>query len=127
MGMAEQGSLWHDSIEDAIGSAIHALGGAKKVAKLLWPALADSKPETAYTRLKHCLNPDKAEKLALDEFFLIARKARELGEHSIAMYFGRDVGYEISPLEAEEIEKRARREKLQWHLAEVARLAQEDG
>lgn len=124
--MAEQGVLWDDCIEDAVGTAVKALGGAKKVAKLLWPALADSKPETAYTRLKHCLNPEKAEKLGLDELLLIARKAREVGEHSIARYFGRDVGYEFVALEAEEIERRARKERIQWHLAEISRLSQDD-
>lgn len=122
MSKQVQVPLWHDSIEDAVGTAVQALGGAKKVAEVLWPAL---KPETAYSRLKHSLDPDKPEKLSLGELLMIARMARARGEHSIAQYFGRDVGYEVMPLNNEEIEKKVRREKMRWHLAEVARLSQE--
>ena len=123
--MADQGQLWDDCIEDAIGTAVKALGGPKKVARMLWPALEASNPETAYTRLKHCLDPERKDKLSLGELLLIARKAREIGEHSIARYFGRDVGYEFAPLDSEELERRARNEQIQWHLAEVSRLTQE--
>lgn len=123
--MVEQSFLWHDSMEDAVGTAVKALGGPKKVVTLLWPALAESKPETAYTRLMHCLNPEKCEKLSFSELLLIARRAHDIGEHSIAKYFGSSVGYDIVPVESEELVKRARREKMKWHLAEVARLAQE--
>lgn len=124
--MAEQVPLWFDNIEEAVKHAVLVLGGPKKVAKLLWPALADSNPETAYTRLMHCLNPEKKDKLDLSEFLLIARKARDVGEHSVAKYFGRAVGYDVTPIDAAELEKRARKEKIQWHLAEMARLAQDD-
>jgi hypothetical protein len=123
--MADQGQLWHDCIEDAIGTVVQVLGGAKRVAVLLWPALASAKPETAYTRLRHSLNPEKAEKFSLEEFLLLARKGREAGEHSIAKYFGHATGYEVIPLESEEIERRALNEKIQWHLSEASRLAQE--
>ena len=123
--MLEQTRLWHDSMEDAVGTAVQALGGAKKVAQLLWPALAESNPQTAYTRLKHCLNAEKSDKLSLSELLLIARKARDAGEHSIAKYFAQNVGYDFVPLDAEEIERRARKEKIQWHLSEVSRLSQE--
>jgi hypothetical protein len=121
--MVEQVRLWHDSWEDAVGTAVQAAGGTKKVAELLWPTL---KPETAYTRLKHCLDPDKADKLSLGEFFMIARLARAAGEHSIARYFGHDAGYEFKPIADAENEKRVRKAKIQFHLTEAARLSQED-
>ncbi len=124
--MVESSQLWYDSMEEAVGAAVSALGGAKKVVTWLWPALAEQKPETAYTRLKHCLNPEKSEKLSLDELMLIARKAREVGEHAIARRFGYDAGYEFSPLDPAESERRARKAQIQWHLAEASRLAQED-
>lgn len=123
--MAEQSSLFHDSIEEAVGDTVHALGGAKKVVLLLWPALAQSKPETAYTRLKHTLNPEKAEKFSLDEYHLLARLGNQVGEHAIARHFGHDTGYEFVPLDPQEAVKRARKAQIQWHLAEAARLAQE--
>lgn len=121
--MADQVALWHDSFEEAIGAAISAAGGTKRVAEILWPAL---KRETAYTRLKHCLDPEKADKLSLGELLMIARLAREHGDHSIARYFGRDVGYEIKPLADADVKKRVRKEKMQFHLGEAARLAQEE-
>ena len=123
--MADQTPLWHECIEDAVGTAVLALGGFKKVAAMLWPSLAESKSETAYSRLKHCLNPEKAEKLSLDEFLLIARRAREVGEHSIARRFGYEAGYECAPLDAEESERRARNAQIQWHLTEASRLTEE--
>lgn len=120
--MGEQVPLWHDAIEDAIGTAIQALGGSKKVAELLWPVLARSKPQTAYTRLRHCLNAEKPEKLDPDELLTIARAAALIGEHSIMQYMARELGYEIAPLAPNEAEKRARRERRKALLDELARL-----
>jgi hypothetical protein len=120
--MNDQVPLWHDSIEDAIGTAVQALGGAKKVAELLWPVLARNKPQTAYTRLRHCLNPEKAEKLDPDELLAIARAAALIGEHSIMKYLARELGYSLTPLAPNEIEKRARRERVSALLEELKRL-----
>lgn len=123
--MAEQVPLWYESIEDAIGTAIMALGGAKKVSELLWPVLARNKPQTAYTRLKHSLNDDKPEKLDPDEVLTIARAAAAIGEHSIMLYMARELGYEITPLAPSEAEKRAKRAQIAWHLDEAKRLSGE--
>lgn len=123
--MSEQVPLWYDSIEDAIGTSILALGGAKKVAEMLWPVLARSKPQTAYTRLKHCLNGDKAEKLDPDEVITIARAAAAIGEHSIMQYHARECGYEIVPLSPTEAVKRARRARLIALREEVRKLEDE--
>lgn len=124
--MSEQVPLWHDSIEDAIGTAIHALGGAKKVAELLWPVIARNKPQTAYTRLRHCLNPDKSEKLDPDEVLTIARAAALLGEHSIMQYMARELGYELKVVALGEAQKRARRARELALLEELKRLRLED-
>lgn len=124
--MSEQVPLWHDSIEDAIGTAVQSLGGSKKVAELLWPVLARNKPQTAYTRLRHSLNPEKSEKLDPDEVLTIARAAALVGEHSIMQYMARDLGYEISPLPLDESQKRARRERRMRLLEELKRLEVEE-
>lgn len=124
--MASQVPLWHDCIEDAIGTAIQALGGAKKVAEMLWPVLARSKPETAYTRLKHALNADKAEKLSPDEVLTIARAAADVGDWSIPQYIARELGCEFTALPRAEAKKRARKARISSLLAEVAKLAQEE-
>lgn len=124
--MAEQIPLLHDSIEDAIGTAVSALGGAKEVAAMLWPVLANNKPQTAYTRLKHSLNEDKAEKLDPDEVLTIICAGAQIGEHSIMRYIARKAGYEINPLPPSEAERRARRSKIAWHLDEAKRLSEDD-
>jgi|SRR5688572_21353557 hypothetical protein len=124
--MSEQVPLWHDAIEDAIGTAIQALGGAKKVAELLWPVLARNKPQTAYTRLRHCLNADKSEKLEPDELLTIARAAAVLGEHSIMQYMARELGYELTVLKPDESQKRVRRERRMALLDELKRLEDEE-
>lgn len=124
--MSEQVPLWHDSIEDAIGTAVQTLGGAKRVAEMLWPVLARSKPQTAYTRLRHCLNADKAEKLEPDELLTIARNAAAIGEHSIMQYMARELGYEITPLAPTDAEKRAKRARRLALLAELHRLEDEE-
>ena len=124
--MAEPTKLWHDSMKEAAKATVDALGGAKKVCAWLWPAIAAATPETAYTRLQHSLNPEKKDKLSFDELELIARRGREIGEHSIARRFGYAAGYEFKPLDPEETERRARNAQIQWHLAEASRLSQED-
>jgi hypothetical protein len=52
-----QQDLWHDTIFDALGAAVQAAGGAKKVAAKLWPALDTT---SANARLRAGLNPDHA-------------------------------------------------------------------
>lgn len=124
--MSAQVPLWHDSIEDAIGSAILALGGGKKVAELIWPVMARNKPQTAYTRLRHCLNPDKAEKLDPDEVLTIARAAAIIGEHSIMQYMARELGYELTVLAPDESQKRFRRERRLTLLEELKRIEDDE-
>lgn len=123
--MAEQVPLWHDCFEDALGAAVQALGGAKKVSALLWPVQAQQKPETAYTRVRACLNPDKAEKFSPDELLVLIRQAAEVGDHSIMRYIGREGRYEVTPLSPEDAEKRAKSARRRALLAELASLEDE--
>lgn len=89
--MPDQTELFHESIYDAIGSAIQTLGGAKKVACMLWPSL---KSESGYTRLKHALSDDFPEKLSPTELLLIAARAKEKGDHSVMRFLAAELGYE---------------------------------
>lgn len=69
--MSGQQMLFYDSAEQAVENAIQlSAKGFKAVAAALWPSL---KQETAYARLKASLNPDKSEKLTLDEIAFICR------------------------------------------------------
>jgi hypothetical protein len=116
--MPEQQPLFFDSIHDAVGSVVAALGGRKIVAPLIWPHV---KPETAYTRLQHCLSEDYPEKLAPEEILFLARKGREIGCHAILAYLSMECGYSppipIDPLD----ETTALRREIRDQMAELNR------
>lgn len=95
----EQCVLWHDSFADAIGSAIDAAGGMKRVATTLWPGVDAT---TAAARLRACLNDDQPHKLDSQEIVHIARLARAAGNHSVMHYLGTELGYLINPIEPED-------------------------
>lgn len=66
----QQDFSFHASAEDATHAAIHKSGKAMKaLAYELWPSL---KMDTAYARLRGCLNQDRPEKLTADEHLKLA-------------------------------------------------------
>lgn len=70
--MGAQEHLWYDTDTDAINAAIHASGKTfKQVASALWPSM---KMDSAYARLKNCLNADKDEKLSFAEVIFICKE-----------------------------------------------------
>jgi hypothetical protein len=121
--MPEQQPLFFDSIHDAVGSVVAALGGKKKVAPLVWPHL---KAETAYTRLAHCLSEEFPEKLAPEEILFLARKGREVGCHAIVAYLSMECGYSppvpIDPLDEGEALRRDIRDGLSKLNQQMSRL-----
>lgn len=123
MAEAQQAALFHETVFDAIGSAIQSLGGAKKVAGILWPSM---KPESAYTRLRHCLSDEHPEKLEINEVLLIARHAKAIGEHSIMNFLAADLGYEIEPLSPVEAKRKAKKSRAAALLGELARLMEDE-
>lgn len=120
--MADQPPLWHDSPEEALDTTVKAAGGYKRVAERLWPA---DKPETAYNKLKHILDPTRSEKFSLGELLLVVELGRDSGDHSFAQYFGHRCKYKVEPIADEENKKRVRDAKIQFHLSEAARLVKE--
>jgi hypothetical protein len=118
-----QDELWHDTVFDALGAAVQAAGGAKRVAGRLWPAL-DSTSATA--RLRGSLNPDHAQKLDLDEIVMVLRLGKEAGDNSVMEFLARDLGYEIKPLAPAEAKKRAKRMRRLALLEELKRLEDEE-
>lgn len=71
-----QTPLWYDTDADAINSAITSSGKTfKQVAAALWPSM---KMDSAYARLKNCLNPTKDEKLSFSEVIFICRETGQL-------------------------------------------------
>ena|SRR5687768_14472934 len=66
-----QDQLFYDSAMHSVERAITESGRHfKEVAAHLWPA---KKPETAYARLKACLNDEKDEKFSFEEIIEICR------------------------------------------------------
>lgn len=66
-----QDQLFYESAMQAVTRAITESGRPmKQVATHLWPS---KKPDTAYARLKACLNEDKDEKFSFEEIIEICR------------------------------------------------------
>lgn len=91
-----QNELFYDTAYDAIGAGIVSCGGFKVVAGNLWPA---KKHDTAYARLKSCVNEHKDEKLDIEEIIQIAKWAKEQGNHALMQYLGQELGYSVEPLD----------------------------
>lgn len=112
--MDVQAKLFYDTIADAISDGVLAAGGWKVVAGKLWPAM---KPSSAYARLKSCVSEDKDEKLSPDEVLLIAKLAKEQGNHAIIQFLAQELGYEVKEVQP--------RDELQSLLHESAELTKQ--
>lgn len=117
-----QTTLWHDTIFDALGAAVQAAGGTKKVANKLWPAM-DSTSATA--RLRSALNPEHAQKLDPDELVAIARLGKEANDNGVMAFLARELGYSIEPLTDEETAKNAKKARRLALLDELKKLEDE--
>lgn len=115
--------LWHDTILDAIGAAVAAAGGNKKVASKLWPFL-DS--VSAAARLRAALNPDHAQKLDPHELDMIIGLAAEVADDSIMRYLARKHGYELERLSPGEAKSRAKRLRKVALLDELRRMEDDE-
>lgn len=85
--------------EDALKSAVQALGGAKVVGPMIWP---DKSVDAAARQLLDCLNTSRSEKLDVSQVILVFTKARGAGHHVPFMWFAQEVGYEAKPVTKEE-------------------------
>lgn len=119
----EQATFFHESIFDALGAAVQAAGGTKRVAAKLWPTLDAT---SAQARLRCGLNPDHAQKLDPGELLAIARMGREHGDNGVMEFLARELGYEIKPLSPIEARKMARRVRRLALLEELKRLEDEE-
>lgn len=125
----QQIELIHEDIYEAVRGAVDACGGPKQIASLLWPA----KPLAEARRLLlHCLDPERPEKLGLEELVMIGRLARERDCHLLAAWLMGEWRYQAPiPQDPEDERSRLQREfresvKLQAHLVRcMERLAQD--
>ncbi len=69
---------WHEALIEAVKAA----GGSKVVAAALWPSAASRDLDAARRKLTNSLDPERAEKLSLDEALHVMRMARDAGCHA---------------------------------------------
>jgi hypothetical protein len=123
-------ALYHETPEDAaraLGEAYQDLvdprkRGIKELAHRLCPTLP---PDKAHRWFLACVNDTRNEKFSGSEWLALMKIGREQGVHTIANHFNVESGYEYRVLAGEVAEKRARKNKIAYHLAEAARLSQE--
>jgi hypothetical protein len=101
-----QAELFHDTIYDALGADISAIGGFKVVAGKLWPA---ENPTTAATKLRNAINPDQAQKLCPDEILRVKRLAKEVGSYATVTYEARELGFDFAWIQPEDEAARIQR------------------
>lgn len=90
---------FYEGIEDALRGCVQALGGAKKVAGVLWP---DKPVEEARTLLLNCLNPQRKEKLDYTQLMWMFREAKRVGFYGGFEWFARECEFEARALTAAE-------------------------
>lgn len=98
--------LFYESMLDAVGIVVLAIGGPQEVGKKLWPALKSSTQ-----RVRDCLNPNRDEKFSLEELVQLARWGRDSGCHAIASYFNAEAGY-APPVPVAPADEKAELERL---------------
>lgn len=99
-GQAMTGSLFHESLCDALRECIAVCGGMKAVGAKLWP---EKDADYAGRALADCLNDAKRDKLSPEQVLLILRMARAHGCHAGMAFIARDLGYsDPQPIEPED-------------------------
>jgi hypothetical protein len=87
---ATQKRLFFEDIWDAQKYLVGLLGGAKVIGPKLWP---QKSAEAAANALRDALNPNRAEKLDMEQFMLLLRFGREAGHHDLMEYMAADLSY----------------------------------
>ncbi len=92
-----QMALIHESIIDALREAIQAAGGNKPIGAVLFP---DLPVDQAAGRVRDCLNPDRREHFSPGQIVVIARMARDAGNHAVMGFLAAELGY-LKPVAVE--------------------------
>ena len=86
-----QHELFHESIEDALETVVKAIGGYKAVGLELWP---EKSADEAGRMLRHCLMPERSEKLSLAQIIYLLRRGHQHGVHTAMHYLATVCGYQ---------------------------------
>jgi hypothetical protein len=103
--MTHQAALFHDSIYDALGADVAAIGGIKKTAALLWPTNSD-----AAGRLRACLSTEHPQKLDAEEILSIKRLAKDIGSFATVTYEAQILAFKVEWIKPEDENARLQRE-----------------
>ena len=87
----EQQPLFFESVFEALKYVCQALGKPKEIGPLIFPHKED--PVAAGRLLSDCLNPDRPEKLDIEQVILLLRLAKERGCHAGVEYINNACGY----------------------------------
>lgn len=116
-------ALERETLHDALIAAVKAAGGSKAVAAALWPSAAARDLDAARRKLASCLEPERPEKLSLDELVHVMRLARAVGCHAPMLWLARELHYsEPVPVRPRDEVDQLRREivamgrDLQWRM-----------
>lgn len=117
---------FYESPNDALIDAVKVLGGYKVVGARLWP---EEPPDRAGNKLRDCLNPERREKLSIEQALLILRWSREAGHHDAMQYLCFDLGYEptkpthddvaVAAMQREFVAAVERLQQIQAHMSRV--------
>lgn len=99
----------YESLNDALASAVKAMGGFKKVGPLLRPELPI---DGAAQWLRDCLNTDRRECLHPEQVLMLMREARRAGWHALMEFIAFDAGYKATPVSPENQEAELQRQFL---------------
>lgn len=92
--MTGQPQLFYEDVFEVTRAAVQAAGGAKAVAKMLWPNTPLSE---AQRQLLDCLNRERPQKLCIEEFMAVLRMARDAGFHQAKHWIDDALGYQATP------------------------------
>lgn len=111
-----------ESFNDALVEAVKAAGGSKTVAVALWGSAAGV--DVVQRRLLACLNPERNEKLSLDEVVAVMRLARDHGCHTPMQFLAHSLSYaEPQPVEPRDEADELRRQFIESTRALAAMAA----
>jgi hypothetical protein len=94
-----QQRLFHETIFDALGADISAIGGFKVAAGKLWPA---ESPTTGAAKLRNAINPEQPHKLCPDEVLAIKKLAKEAGSDATVSFEASQLSYRFEWVTPEE-------------------------
>jgi hypothetical protein len=107
----EQPALFHETIEDALGADIAALGGPKKCGAWLFSHLP---PDQAGGMVRACLNQERSEKLGPLQVYQVMEKAATASSFATLQFYAHHLGFNVEWIdpkdEADALEREIRDE-----------------